>query len=157
MTHGPQVVVIPDGQWKAWLHEKGVKSWYSAVAPPGAFIHTDGDGQPGEQDTIWVKERLWKSALAGRRTGLQILAHEFFHSLVPKPGRVPDTKREQLEQQFGHPKTAIASIMHAFRTGFATNAFSRIFRWRRAPAEGWEQFEAWMEQHRQQVEGPIAA
>ncbi len=157
MTDGPQVVVIPDGQWKAFLAEKGVKSWYSAVAPPGAFIHTDGDGQPSDQDTIWIKERLWKSALAGRRTGSQILAHEFFHSLVPKGTRAPAGERERLEALYGHPKTAIASVLHAFKTGFATNAFSRVFRWRRAPAEGWGQFEAWMKQHRQRAEEPIAA
>ncbi len=156
MTNGPKVVVIPDGQWKAWLHEKGVKSWYSSLAPPGAFIHTDGDGQPSEQDTIWIKERLWKAALAGKRTGLQILAHEFFHSLVPRHGRASEEERDRLLHLYGHPKTALASVAHALRTGFATNAFSRVFRWRRAPAEGWAEFDAWITQLRQSGEQLIA-
>lgn len=153
---GPEPERIADKEWRAFLSGKGVKPWYSLGGRfflPGAFVHTDGDGEPDEQDRMWVKESMWLRAKQALTEGydkcdtimdayhkggfrgvrlwwaLDLIQHEWKHLLVPRHD-TPELDKAWLEKWCSHPGDAMPALRHAKEVGFRTNAFTRLLRWR---------------------------
>lgn len=148
---GPNLIFFTDEkQWRSFLKGQGVWPWYAKIHPafrPGAYVRTDNDGNADSDDTIRMGPREWGAALAGERWAVELLYHEWLHTLVyngfyaQEMGITPE-EQAWLREHCSHPSTAIEGIKHAKRTGFRTNAFTRFLRWnpsnyRRADFEKW--------------------
>ncbi len=162
---GPRLYYYPnEKQYRPFLKEKGAWPWYAKVLPsfrPGAFTRTNGDGQPNEQDRIWFGPREWgllQSAVnknlqnlgRGERMAVTLAHHEWLHNLVPNAKKVAEGKVNMsqedlawLQEHCSHPGSPLAAFNHARRTGFQTNAFTRVLR-RKTTIHRQEDFEKWL-------------
>lgn len=148
---GPRIIFFEDErEWRTFCKEKNAWPWYAKLLPifrPGAFTHTDGDGEPDVDDVIWVAPKEWKAALAGDRMAIDLIHHEWLHNLVPayvlvQEGLLTQAEYDSLVEKCTHPTEPLDAIRHAMRTGYHTNAFTRFLR-RNRTAVRYNDFQRW--------------